>query len=29
MKIELEVVGSEASPVKEPVDKNWGEVIID
>ena len=27
MKIELEVVGSVVSPVKEPVDENWGEVI--
>ncbi len=29
MKIELEVIGSVVSPVKEPVDQNWGEVIID
>jgi tRNA-Thr(GGU) m(6)t(6)A37 methyltransferase TsaA len=27
MKIELEAVGSVVSPVKEPVDQNWGEVI--
>ncbi|MFN2127320.1 MAG: tRNA (N6-threonylcarbamoyladenosine(37)-N6)-methyltransferase TrmO [Anaerolineales bacterium] len=27
MKIELEVVGSVVSPVKEPVDENWGDII--
>lgn len=27
MKIELELVGSVVTPIKEPVDENWGEVI--
>ncbi len=29
MEIEIEVIGSVVSPVKEPVDENWGEVIVD
>ena len=27
MKIELESIGTIVSPVNEPVDENWGEVI--
>ena len=27
MKIELEIIGSVVTPVKEPVDENWGEVV--
>ena len=27
MKIELEIIGSVVTPIKEPVDENWGEVI--
>jgi len=27
MKIELKAIGSVVSPVKEPVDENWGEVV--
>lgn len=27
MEIEIEVIGSVVSPVKEPVDENWGEVV--
>ena len=27
MEIEIEVIGSVVSSVKEPVDENWGEVI--
>ena len=27
MEIEIEVIGSVVSPVKEPVDQNWGEVV--
>ena len=27
MSIDLEIIGTVVSPVKEPVDENWGEVI--
>ena len=27
MEIEIEVIGSVVSPVKEPIDENWGEVV--
>ena len=27
MKIELEIIGSVVTPIKEPVDENWGEVV--
>jgi tRNA-Thr(GGU) m(6)t(6)A37 methyltransferase TsaA len=27
MEIEIEVIGSVVSPIKEPVDQNWGEVV--
>ena len=29
MEIEIEVIGSVVSPVKEPVDENWGEAFVD
>jgi hypothetical protein len=28
MKIELEIIGSVVTPIKELVDENWGEVIF-
>ena len=27
MEIEIEIIGSVVSPVKESVDENWGEVV--
>ena len=27
MEIELEIIGSVVTPIKEPVDENWGEVV--
>jgi len=29
MEIEIEIIGTIVTPIKEPVDENWGEVIVD